>query len=180
MSDLEAQVRVLIDRQAIADCVHRYARGIDREDIELVASCYHPDAIDDHGSYVGPGRGLGEWAFTTHKGFARTQHHITNQVVDLDGDTAHVETYYLVVRRADDGTDSLCSGRYIDRFERRDGEWRIAARVCMTETVGEFPGVDMSGADRYYAPGSKDRTDLSYMRPLVVSRKSADEPHVRS
>jgi hypothetical protein len=51
-----ARLQELVDRADILDCVQRYARGIDRHDVELVASCYHPDAIDDHGLYVGPGR----------------------------------------------------------------------------------------------------------------------------
>ncbi|MDA8045752.1 MAG: nuclear transport factor 2 family protein [Actinomycetota bacterium] len=177
MTEISHQIRELLDRQAIRDCVYRYARGIDRHDRDLVASCYHPDAVDDHGSYVGDGRGLAEDAIAGHADLLRTQHHITNQVVELDGDTAHSETYYFVVHRTKSESSHLFSGRYIDRFERRDGEWRIAARVCMLEDGIEVPTMDMEVLDRLFAPGTKDPSDSSYQRPLRVSRTSAGEPH---
>ena len=44
-----AEIRALLDRQAITDALHLYCRAIDRTDEELLASVYHPDAIDDHG-----------------------------------------------------------------------------------------------------------------------------------
>ena len=47
------EIQHLIDRQAILDCLTRYGRGVDRFDRELVLSAYHPDAIDDHGAFVG-------------------------------------------------------------------------------------------------------------------------------
>ena len=177
MTDISVQVRELLDRQAIRDCVYRYARGIDRHDPDLVASCYHPDAVDDHGSYVGPGRGLAEDAISNHGGLLRTQHHITNQVVELDGDTAHSETYYLAMHRAKAGTSEFFSGRYVDRFERRNGEWRIAARVCLLETGIDVQTIDMEILDRLFAPGSKDSDDVSYQRPLRVARTAAGDPH---
>jgi ketosteroid isomerase-like protein len=160
------QLQELLDRQAIADCVHRYARGIDRQDVDLVVSCYHPDAIDDHGSFVGSGRELAEWAFERKKGELASQNHITTHNVELNGDTAHGETYHLSTSRAPSGIVRYASRRYIDRFERRDGEWRIAARLCMVESVIEVQGEDTSG--RSQGLGFRDRRDPSYQRPLVV------------
>jgi ketosteroid isomerase-like protein len=177
MKDVSSLVRELSDRQAIADCVQRYARGIDRHDVELVQSCYHPDALDDHGFYVGPGQGLAEAANEMHKDLLGHQHHMTNHVVEIDGDVAHAETYYFVVMRGQAGLTNLVSGRYIDRFERRRDEWRIAARVCMVENMVEVTTADMEATDRLFAPGSSDRSDLSYQRPLRLARQSPDDPH---
>ena len=39
------------DDRSIKRCLHRYCGGIDRCDAELVASCCHSDATDDHGAY---------------------------------------------------------------------------------------------------------------------------------
>jgi ketosteroid isomerase-like protein len=177
MKDVNNLVQQLSDRQAIMDCIQRYARGIDRHDVELVQSCYHPDALDDHGFYVGPGQGLAEAANEMHQGLLSHQHHMTNHVIEIDGDTAHGETYYFVVMRGNTGVTNLVSGRYIDRFERRDDEWRIAARVCMVENMVEIPTADMVETDRLFAPGSIDRSDLSYRRPLHVTRQSPEDPH---
>ena len=41
MGDIDPGLQYLLDRQAIADCVNRYARGLDRHDDEMVASAYH-------------------------------------------------------------------------------------------------------------------------------------------
>jgi ketosteroid isomerase-like protein len=178
MENIAQRVRELLDRQAIADCVQRYARGIDRNDVDLVASCYHSDAIDDHGPYVGSGRGLAEWVSAELASYLHFQHHITNHVVELDGDSAHAETYYLGVARATAGIVSIASGRYIDRFERRDGEWRIAARVCMVDSIAEGQSADyMEQIERAFAPGSRDRSDLSYQRPLTGVRRSPQDEH---
>ena len=49
----ERQLQMLLDRQAILDCVQRYARGLDRHDDELTASAYHGDALDHHGGFTG-------------------------------------------------------------------------------------------------------------------------------
>jgi len=202
MRDLEGQIQELLDRQAIFDCVQRYARGIDRDDVDLVASCYHPDAIDDHGFYVGPGRGLAEWAIAGHRGQLSGQHHITNHLVELDGDTAHSETYFITIFRRGpgglrgaidalqgngsvagedqgdlNGSVGIGSGRYIDRFERRDGEWRIAARVFIVETLVDATVAPMAAIERASSPFTRDLSDPSYRRPLTVSRRSAQEEH---
>ena len=130
-----AKLRALLDRSEIFDCIQRYARGMDRLDRELVRSAYHDDAIDDHVAFVGPVDDFIDWAFAYHASQVRHQHYVTNHTVELDGDTAHAETYYLFVGRyADRQTPlTLAGGRYVDRLERRDGLWAIAKRVCTAE-----------------------------------------------
>jgi hypothetical protein len=161
--------------------LQRYARGIDRHDVELVVSAYHPDAVDDHGLYVGSGDGLAAWANDqAHRGLVRHQHHLTNHSVDIDGDTAHAETYYLVVTRSETGSVMLGSGRYLDRFERRAGEWRIANRVTLVETSSDLGPSEMEELDRAFAAPAQNHSDPSYQRPLRVGRRSADEPHPSS
>lgn len=177
MNDLAANVQELLDRQAILDCLHRINRGIDRDDVDLVASCYHPDAVDDHGFYVGSGRGMAEWAIAGHTESPSSQHHITNHLVELDGDSAHAETYFLAVNRQPSGAVTIACGRYTDRFERRNAEWRIAARVCIIETVIDAKAADMEAIERSFAPFARDRSDLSYQRPLTVTRRSAEDEH---
>ena len=55
---LAAKMQALIDRNEILDVLHRYSRGMDRQDRELARSVYHDDAIDVHGSHRVRGRGL--------------------------------------------------------------------------------------------------------------------------
>ena len=90
------RLQELLDRQDILDCVHRYCRAVDRFDRELLLSVYHPDAIDDHGLFVGGREAFADWAFGYHSLYQNATHHIvTNHTCELDGDVAHAETYWM-------------------------------------------------------------------------------------
>ncbi len=167
MSEHSDALRRLIDRQEILDCIHRYCRGLDRHDDELLASAFHPDAIDNHGSWVGGRDEFVRWAnHECHDGLLAHQHHVTTHNCEIDGDVAHTETYVLFIhRRGDERTVILGGGRYIDRLERRDRDWRIVRRrVAMDLSVT----ADGSGFAAFgsYPGGRWDRSDLSYERPL--------------
>ena len=175
LADLDVgALRRLIDRQAIIDCVHRYARGVDRGDAELLGSAYHEDATEDHaGGYIGPVDGLLPFLEAAHAPFPGYQRYVSNFTIEIDGDEAHSECYYLCVLRSDGGTMMLSGGRYVDRLERRDGEWRIAARVVVIEWGGAFDGGLPGGAS---VQPRRDRDDVSYQRPLTVDREPTAPP----
>jgi hypothetical protein len=165
------RLRELLDRQAIVDCVHRYARGVDRDDADLIRSAYHRDAAEDHGGFVGGVDGLIPFLARVHRPFAGSQRYVTNVTVDLDGDEAHAESYWLcVLLRDEPATLMLSGGRYVDRLERRDGEWRIADRVVVIEWRGDLAG----GAPDppLGVTARRDGDDVSYRRPLRVTRQS--------
>ncbi len=126
----------LVARQEIRDVLIRYTRGIDRMDRELVRSCYHPDAHDDHGPFKGTVDEFLDWVEQALSYFSSTMHFIGNQLVELDGDVARAESYCVAYHRraATDGErahDLVIGLRYVDRLERRGGEWRIADRLCV-------------------------------------------------
>src|SRR6476659_244045 len=96
--DAEAMtlVRELKDRQEIYECLTRYCRGIDRLDRAMLLSAYHPDAVDDHGAFVGPVDAWADFVFNLHSTHQhRTQHMLTNHRCMIQGDVAETETYYL-------------------------------------------------------------------------------------
>ncbi len=170
-AELERMVRELHDRQAIRDVVNRYSRGVDRQDKEILVSCYHPDALDDHGMFVGPADDFFDWTEPSHLCmFDGHQHIIANHTCELDGDTAHCETYYVFAGMAKaTGKLEMSGGRYIDRMEKRNGEWRIAARKCVVEWGTEAMATPETM--QVYEPVGKrarDRSDLSYDRPLMI------------
>lgn len=174
--DQAATLQMLVDRMAIMDCLTRYCRGVDRFDRDLILSCYHPDAEDDHGEFVGSPEEFVEWVFALHEaGQISTQHCITNHSCEIDGDTAHTETYYQFNARNRDESVWIAGGRYIDRFERRDGTWKIANRYCLVEwsgtiNEGPIPYADISDVHASGVPG-RNRDDPSYIRPLVNNRQ---------
>lgn len=123
----------LIAKRACSDALARYARGIDRCDPELVRSTYHAGATDDHGGYQGDVDGFIAWAKSTvMDGFQCTMHKLGNSLIEVDGDRAFGETYAIAhhVQRA---TDLIMGVRYLDRFERRSGEWKVADRQMSFE-----------------------------------------------
>lgn len=128
----------LLDKQAIHEVVLRYCRGIDRRDRSLVRDCYWPDATDDHaGAFVGSRDQFLDWVFRVLDRFTGTMHAIANHLVELDGDAAESEAYGVAYHCGDPPDDprlNYTTGfRYLDRFERRGGEWRIAARRVALE-----------------------------------------------
>jgi hypothetical protein len=171
----EPGLQALLDRQAILDCLVRFSRGMDRYDRDLVFSAFHPDAVCDYGPYVGDPEGLYAWAVALKASIVCVHHHLTNHSCEIAGDTAHAETYMIYNARYADETLWQAHGRYIDRLERRDGEWKIAMRYCVIEAAGPtgtctlpFTGIDDIAANG--AP-SLDRSDPSYLRPLANRRK---------
>jgi hypothetical protein len=62
----------------------------------------------------------------------------------------------------------MAGGRYIDRLERRNGEWRIVAREVVIEWVCAADSTSSRFSADPYPDGTWDRSDLSYRRPLVV------------
>ncbi len=127
----------IADRCAITDVIHRYCRGVDRFDFELVRSCYHPDAVDEHGSFVGTVDEYLAWVRTQLEKYQVTFHAVSNVLVEFDGEQARCETYGIAHhrgRRDDPPHRNLITGfRYVDRFECRDGDWRIVHRIAITE-----------------------------------------------
>jgi hypothetical protein len=166
-----ASLRELLDRQAIIECLHRYTRGLDRHDDELVLSAFHDDAVDDHGEglFRGTPHGFVAWANGLHESIAGAHQHLTmNIVIELDGDSAHAESYVIVVfRRSDQESVDVLGARFADRLTRRDGEWRIATRVALVEWGGTMQVNPDMPPPGFQFPGRWDRTDASYVRPLT-------------
>jgi hypothetical protein len=171
LATLEAKVQDLMDRQAIFDCIKRNSRGNDRFDAELTASTYHTDGLHEVGQNRVPGPGYGIHANEAHgKLFDANLHNVTMHMCEIDGDVAHAESYSLGMFLDKGGeTGRVLAGRYIDRLERRDGEWRIVLRRSTVEIALEGKATLPTGAPlpgSGYLRGNRDRTDPSYDRPL--------------
>ena len=181
MADIPEPLQRLIDRQDILDCLHRYARGLDRHDDELLESVFHADALDNHGRWVGDRDAFVRWAnHECHNHLAAHMHHITTHTCEIDGDVAHTESYVLFVHRyKDPKTVHVAGGRYIDRLERRDGEWRIARRRLVVDYRYLADGVIFGDWDGYLK-GAQDETDISYLRPFELPAELLERARGRS
>lgn len=174
-SERLAELEILLERQAIQDCLVRFCRGMDRFDRELFLSAFHPDAEISAGIFVGGPLPLYDWAAELHRqGQSGTQHNLLNHSCEIDADTAHCETYYLFLGRNRDESNWAAGGRYLDRMEKRDGEWKIAFRHNVIEWSGSVPTMAIPFADvedlALNGVAARDRSDPSYKRPLVNRR----------
>jgi hypothetical protein len=175
-ADKLARLDRLLDRQEILDCLTRFSRAMDRFDRKLFMSAFHADAVIAAGEFVGGPDKLYAWASSLHEqGQSSTHHNLLNHTCEISGDVAHTETYYLFVGRNRDETNWIAGGRYIDRLERRDGEWKIALRTNAIEWSGMVPTMPIPFAN---VPGlhlngipSRSAEDPSYRRPLTNHRE---------
>lgn len=136
---MEDQLRELLEHQAIRQCLSRLARGEDRRDAELIRSCWWPNANFDYGVYRGSFDEYLAWVVPGSDAISNTLHFLGQSHFQSDGERWRVETYALSYHRVamgdgsgeDDERDTCIGGRYLDLFERRDGQWRIAERTML-------------------------------------------------
>jgi hypothetical protein len=155
----------LVAEREIRRTIDRYCRGVDRRDFGLVRSCYHPDATDDHGAYAGGLDGFIEYIERELKAFETTVHSVTNVLIDeIDESVAHSEAYATAFHRIAASSskprrDYLVGFRFLDRFERRDGRWLIAARrivIDWTRMDAVGAGIDLPDSFTFGSPSSAD------------------------
>lgn len=170
-AELETKLRELIDRSEIWQVMQRYARGLDRMDNELARSCYWDDATEDHNHYVGDPDGFIKYADQSTLLFETCMHGLLNHTCELAGDDAWCETYFMFSGECAEPPHFMSTGRYVDHFQRRGGEWRIANRVTIVDGLYAMDQSKLVDPHPAWEPGTKpssrDRNDVSYHRPLV-------------
>jgi hypothetical protein len=169
-SHLADRLAAACDRDEIRQLLYRYARGVDRSDVDLLRSVYAPGGTDHHGLYDGPGRDYADRLVAAEAEATNVgNHHLTNMLIEIDGDTARAETYFLAVHpHEDDGEERLgvTSGRYLDSLVRVDGQWAILRREVVNDwTRLHWPGELWPRASWQaggFLRGAKGRADPSY------------------
>jgi hypothetical protein len=163
----------LLDQVALRDLVMRYCRGCDRRDFALVRSLYHDDAIDDHGSmFKGDPDAFVAWLPTAMAPWELTIHSISNSLFAVDGDYAEGEHHARAYHRTHppERKELIVYGRYLDKYERRDGVWKFLHRSLVFDH-GEIREVDEESFARLSsdaAMGRADRDDPSWGLPLLA------------
>ncbi len=136
---LQQQLQELVDKQAIQELVHRYCRAADRRDVELMRTLYHDDAIDDHGGFFqGLARDFIDKLPEIQAPMEILHHNVTTLNIQLDGHYAEGEVYVLAfhkVKTDSEPFDLLIGGRYLDKYEKRDGVWKFSHRAVVADWV---------------------------------------------
>lgn len=173
-----SELQQLLDERAVFACLRRIARGMDRFDRGLFLSGFHSDALNEAGVMLsGPEQSFDAGMQMHEQAQKSTLHYLLNHNCDIDGDTAHTETYFIFVAHNRDDTNFATGGRYVDRLERRDGAWKVAFRHTILEWSGSIPHgtIPLFGdAPDAAANGAASRStdDPSYRRPFVNRRQA--------
>jgi hypothetical protein len=183
---IPTQLESLMIRFDIEQALFRYARGVDRKEWDLVRSAYHADATDLHGAFEG---GIDEFIahlIQRHENIEQSIHAITNILVEIEAPgIALAESYFVcdqrlksaqqiekVIGAADVGpTETLqitVVGRYLDRFELRDGSWRIARRKVAFDVIETHATPLGGGLDAILLLSKRDRTDVLFTEQKAV------------
>jgi 3-phenylpropionate/cinnamic acid dioxygenase small subunit len=135
------------DWQAISRLLTRYAELIDAGRFSEAAAMFEHSTYavrrDQGGisaSYHGATEVMAFFSGTIihEDGTPRTRHLVTNVEIELDGDSASARSYVTVLQQTELlPLQPIASGRYLDRFERVDGEWRFAERIVTGFLLGD-------------------------------------------
>jgi ketosteroid isomerase-like protein len=161
------RLRRLADENDIRKVIYRYCRALDRFQWDEVRACYHPDATDNHGDFRGDVDGFIEMISGRMPRLVSSSHFIGNVLVDVDGDHARAESYAISLSRLSSKGDKPQSDqwvgfRYVDDFEQREGEWRIATRVCLFDWVRNDPVTPGWTFTEEFLRGLPSRDDLVF------------------
>ncbi len=156
----------LTDIEEIKDLAKFYCRGVDRLDPALMKRAYWPDAYEDHGPFKGNVLDYIDMCMEVHDFWCRTMHCIFNHSIELEenGEHARGEIYNVTYMfRAETPEMDTFYTRYLDQYEKRNGEWRIIKRVATMEgnTKTAITETDLPADD--FVPGDFDRRVLDRM-----------------
>ena len=124
-------VQDLLDKQSIYELSCRYMRALDRTDAELLRSVFFADAYCEYGFVNGAPGIFIDYAIGALTAHVANQHMIGNVLIEVEGDEAFGEVYFNAYHKVEGEQgleDIIIAGRYLDRYERRDGEWKMAYR----------------------------------------------------
>lgn len=165
----DAALQEMLDEFALRKLVHGYCRAVDRGDIETLRDLYHHDAQDQHGAFSsGSVDDFLRRLAASRPHLTSTQHHVTTTNFAISGDTAEGEVYSIAThtfaaKRGE--TEVIVGGRYLDKYEKRNGTWKFRERAIVTDWahVHEPSSVDLSHPMVRDSPkGSLGPDDPSY------------------
>jgi hypothetical protein len=175
---MDARIQRVIDEQELRELVQTYCRGIDRQDFALVRTLYHDDAIDDHGDmFKGGPDDYVAWLPTIMQMWDATVHALSNMLFKIHGDKAEGELYVVAYHRTrpPDAKEIVVGGRYLDKYEKRNGTWKFFRRSLAMDwcNVRAVNPDDYATFAAGAVHGRHDAGDASYTQLTMLGRMGA-------
>lgn len=137
----EPAVQLLLDRAELHDLMMHYALGLDLREWPRVTGCFAPGFVARYGEReFRDAEGLTNFVRAIER-YDLTLHFMGQQLVEISGDEARMETYAMVTHEHNDPLTGFAhrwttsGGRYIDKVKRHNGHWLIAERGGETPRV---------------------------------------------
>lgn len=138
-----------VERLTSESAIHRllstYTHRLDSGDFDGVADLFQHAEMDVLGNVVSGRDGIKrfvEMGLQVHADKTpRTWHTLANVLVDIapSGEMATSASYYTVHQQTDGlRLQPICTGKYLDEFERHEGQWRFTRRVLTLHLVGDL------------------------------------------
>ncbi len=124
------------DRQTIREMIENWAIWRDTGDWQRFRSLWHDDGVMAATVFQGPVDDFIERARQSHERGVTAQHILGGTSVEVNGDRAVAQTRATIGQRApvhDVVCDVVCTIRFYDFFERRDGRWGLVRRQGIYE-----------------------------------------------
>lgn len=145
LASLRAEVADLAARRDIKKALYKYMRGQDRLLPDLQKQAFHEDAWVDCGLFAGKALEFVEFAQGFLAACDASQHLIGQIDIEVDGNIAYGEVYFLAQHRITQGgekRDLFVAGRYHDEYQNRGSGWRIACRKEVVDWARTVPAAD--------------------------------------
>lgn len=139
------QMQDYLAKQDIYELCCRYMRGLDRHDPALMREQFWADGWCEYGFFNSPPGEFIDFCMDALKDHVANQHMIGNTLIELEGDQAYGEVYFQAYHKitGEDGYEDLTiAGRYLDRYERRNGIWKFAYRSEIVDWSRTMPTRD--------------------------------------
>jgi hypothetical protein len=162
----------LADRLLIHDVLHLHSRGLDRLDKSAIQCAYWPEAEVDYGSYKGSAQVFAELVVgALGQTYELTRHCLSNTLVNLAGNSAWSESCVNAGHLLPGAREELLFyGRYLDKLEKRDGQWKILHRQVVMDWSKRLPVQDERSGEAFAALAKGAHFDTDPLYPFLQSR----------
>jgi 3-phenylpropionate/cinnamic acid dioxygenase small subunit len=133
------------DVQAISNLVFSYAEFFDAGDFDSAVRLFARATVSVAGSDFqlrGPAvRSLLTDMVQLYDGVPSTKHIVANVIVEIepDGISASARSYYVALQaRPNLPLQPILAGRWHDKLEKVDGQWRFVDRVIYSDLMGDI------------------------------------------
>jgi ketosteroid isomerase-like protein len=149
ISELQARLRRLEDREEIRDLVARYGRAVDDRDWVALADQYTSDAVFDSAG----GRSVGREAVIDYyrertERFSSSYHYPHSHEITFNGDDEATGLVCAHAEMAIGGDTIWVALRYHDHYRRHGGRWRFHQRATRRLYAMKLADLPTGMADR--------------------------------